>query len=438
MSMRLTVREIAEITGGEAFGNSEALIDGVSTDSRTHLSDQLFIPIIAERNGHEFIENALEKGASAHLFSQGRPYGNAIRVADTLQALQDLAKFHRKQISGDVIGITGSVGKTTTKDIIHSCLKHLDNIHVSKLSFNNEIGLPLTILSADNSVKHLVLEMGARGPGQIADLSEIAKPNIGIVTRVSSAHTEFFKSEDEIADTKGALIEQLPSNGLAILNKDDSRVLSMAVRTDANIITYGFQSGIVNASKIEVNKDLSTQFRISSPWGSTETKLSIPGVHNISNALAAVSAGLFMGYKLEDLSDALLSIDLSPMRMESKYLINGSLILNDSYNANPTSMNAAIDTILSSSRSTKVAVLGTMAELGSISEEAHKAIGERLLSNGINWIAVSEHRYGGDVVDSWKDALPFLNENSWAGEDTVILIKGSRVAELDQLANAMK
>ena len=438
MSMKLNVKEIAEITGGKAFGDSEAQIIGVSTDSRTISRDQLFVPIIAERDGHEFIKDAMGRGGSAHLFSHGYPSGNAVHVNDTLRALQDLAKFFRNRIPGDVIGVTGSVGKTTTKDILYSCLRYLDNVHVSKFSFNNEIGLPLTILSAGKSVKHLVLEMGARGPGQIAELSEIAKPNIGIVTRVSSAHTEYFKDEDEIADTKGALIEQLPSNGTAILNNDDLRVLSMAQRTNANVITFGFEGGAVQASNFTVNEDLSTSFRVSTPWGVTDTTLSIPGVHNAYNALASLSAGLSMGYNLEDLSSGLSSVVLSPMRMDSKYLRDGTLLLNDSYNANPTSMNAAIDTILTSPRSRKIAVVGTMAELGTITEEAHRSIGERLSANDIHWIAVSESRYGGEVVDTWKEALSSIVENAWRGEDTIILIKGSRIAGLDQLANAME
>jgi UDP-N-acetylmuramoyl-tripeptide--D-alanyl-D-alanine ligase len=145
-----------------------------------------------------------------------------------------------------------------------------------------------------------------------------------------------------------------------------------------------------------------------------------------------------MGYKLEDLSSGLSSVDLSPMRMDSKYLIDGTLLLNDSYNANPTSMNAAIDTILTSPRSRKIAVVGTMAELGIISEEAHRSIGERLSASDINWIAVAESRYGGEVVDTWKEALSSIAENAWRGEDTIILIKGSRIAGLDQLANAME
>ena len=435
--MELTVKEIGDITGGQPFGDLDAIIKGVSTDSRSINKKQLFVPIIAKRNGHDFVSDAMKNGASGYLFSQGDPQGNAIKVKDTLLALQDLAKFARKKIAGDVIGITGSVGKTTTKDILFSSLRNLTEVHVSKLSYNNELGLPLTILAAESSIKHLILEMGARGPGQIAQLAEIANPTIGIITRVASAHTEFFNDIDHIAETKGALIESLPSSGTAILNNDDPRVAEMANRTNAGVVTYGLENATVRATKISIQNDLTTNFQISTPWGTAKTRLSIPGVHNVTNALAAISAGLSMGFGLEDLCSSFADIDLSPMRMESKYLASGTLVINDSYNANPTSMNAAIDTLLSSTRTQKYAVVGTMAELGNITEEAHREIGSRLTDNGIQWISVAEPKYGGENVSSWEEALAFITDETSQNNDAIILIKGSRVAELDQLADAL-
>ena len=273
--MRLTVKEIARITNGSITGDPLIEVEGISTDSRTLLPRELFVPIIAERNGHEFISNAVAQGASAHLYSQGNPYGNAIKVNDTLTALHSLARFSRSKIPGDVVAITGSVGKTTTKDMLFSCIRELDNIHVSKLSYNNEIGLPLTILSADETTKHLVLEMGARGPGQIAELCNLATPNIGIVTRVNAAHTEFFQDEEEIAETKGALIESLPITGTAILNNDDDRVRKMASRTKANIITFGFKDAVIIATDVFIDENLNTRFRINSPWGTQEISLNV-------------------------------------------------------------------------------------------------------------------------------------------------------------------
>jgi len=436
--MKLTIKEIGEITGGQTFGDLDAIVKGVSTDSRSIDKNQLFVPIIAQRNGHDFVDAAMRKGAAGHLFSEGEPQGNAIKVYDTLAALQALAKFSRDRITGDVIGITGSVGKTTTKDILFSSLRNLTEVHVSKLSYNNELGLPLSILSAESTTKHLILEMGARGPGQIAELAKIATPTIGIITRVTSAHTEFFKDIDHIAETKGALIESLPPSGTAILNNDDPRVAAMAKRTSAGIVTYGLKNATVTATKISTQNDLTTNFQITTPWGTASTRINIPGVHNVTNALAAISAGLSMGFALDDLCSSLADIELSPMRMENKYLESGTLVINDSYNANPTSMNAAIDTLLSSSRPHKYAVVGTMAELGRISDEAHREIGSRLTNNGIQWISVAEPKYGGEDVSSWEDALTFITGEKSQNNDAVILIKGSRIAGLDQLADALQ
>ena len=435
--MKLTIKEIGDITGGQAVGDPSALVTGVSIDSRSIDKNHLFVPIKAKRNGHDFVSDAIRNGATGHLFSEGKAQGNAVKVNDTLIALQDLAKFERKRITGDVIGITGSVGKTTTKDILFASLRNLTEVHVSKLSFNNELGLPLTILSAESSTKHLILEMGARGPGQIAELAKIATPTIGIVTRVASAHTEFFQDIDQIAETKGALVELLPSSGTAILNNDDPRVAEMSKRTNAEIVTYGLEDATVTARKISINNDLTTNFQITSPWGTASTRMNIPGVHNVTNALAAISAGLTMGFSLEDLCSSLADIHLSPMRMESKNLKSGALVINDSYNANPTSMNAAIDTLLSSPRKHKYAVVGTMAELGSASEEAHRQIGSRLTDDGIQWISVAEPKYGGEDVSSWQDALTFIAGEKSQNSDAIILIKGSRIAELDQLADAL-
>ena len=435
--MKLTIKEIGDITGGQAVGDPSALVTGVSIDSRSIDKNQLFVPIKAKRNGHDFVSDAIRNGATGHLFSEGKAQGNAVKVNDTLIALQDLAKFERKRITGDVIGITGSVGKTTTKDILFASLRNLTEVHVSKLSFNNELGLPLTILSAESSTKHLILEMGARGPGQIAELAKIATPTIGIVTRVASAHTEFFQDIDQIAETKGALVELLPSSGTAILNNDDPRVAEMSKRTNAEIVTYGLEDATVTARKISINNDLTTNFQITSPWGTATARLNIPGVHNVTNALAAISAGLSMGFSLEDLCSSLADIDLSPMRMESKNLKSGALVINDSYNANPTSMNAAIDTLLSSPRKHKYAVVGTMAELGSTSEEAHRQIASKLTEHGIQWISVAEPKYGGEDVGSWEDALSFITGENSQNSDAIILIKGSRIAELDQLVDAL-
>ena len=256
MPLKLTLQEIADACQGKIFGDESLSIDGVSIDTRTLQKGDLFVPLIAERDGHEYVREAFQIGAKAHLFSHGSANGNAIHVEDTLKAFQDLAKYARTKIQGEVIGITGSVGKTTTKDILFACLSDHYPTKVSKFSHNNEIGVPLTLLSSDDSTKHVVLEMGARGPGQIRELCEIASPSIGLVTQVSAAHTEFFTNEEEIALTKGELIESLPESGTAILNAEDQRVLSMASRTNAEVVTFGFHDADVLAENIMMDENI--------------------------------------------------------------------------------------------------------------------------------------------------------------------------------------
>ena len=435
--MKFTIDEIADVCNGVVIGDGSQVVDGVSTDTRTLQKGELFIPLLAERDGHEYVHESIQKGAKAHLFSHGNAIGNAVEVQDTLLALQKLAKYAREKICGEVIGITGSVGKTTTKDIVFACLSGNSSTIVSKFSHNNEIGVPLTLLSCSDSTEHAVLEMGARGPGQIRELCEIASPTVGLVTQVSAAHTEFFVNEEQIAATKGELIESLPESGTAILNAEDQRVRLMASRTKAELMTFGFRDADVIAENIVTDENVYASFTLRTPWGEDEARLNIPGVHNVLNALAAVSVGLTVGVGQSELVGSLSNIELSPMRMDLRRIGNGTLIINDSYNANPASMNAAIDTLMSTGVETKIAILGLMAELGDRSVAEHMEIGDRLRNLGVHVISVGVEEYGGLQVSSWKEALEKLDENGLLGENSAVLIKGSRIAGLDKIAEAL-
>lgn len=437
MPLTFSLQEIADVCRGEVIGDESLNIHGISIDTRTLQKGELFVPLIAERDGHEYVREAFQKGAKAHLFSHGSAHGNAIHVQDTLKAFQDIAKYARAKIQGEVIGITGSVGKTTTKDILYTCLSDHYQTVVSKFSHNNEIGVPLTLLSCEQSTEHVVLEMGARGPGQIRELCEIASPTIGLVTQISAAHTEFFTDEEQVALTKGELIESLQESGTAILNAEDHRVRSMASRTNAEVITFGFSDADVIAEDIETDKNICGSFTLRTPWGIDAVKLNIPGVHNISNALAAVSVGLKIGLDQSTLVDSLSKIELSPMRMDLRRTNSGTLVINDSYNANPASMNAAIDTLISVDAETKIAVLGVMAELGDRSAAEHREIGKRLESACSLVISVGVEEYGGIQVSSWQEALEELSKSDLLGNSSVVLVKGSRVAGLDKVAEAL-
>tara|TARA_B100000686_G_C16725727_1_gene937683 strand:- start:315 stop:1640 length:1326 start_codon:yes stop_codon:yes gene_type:complete len=435
--MKLTIQEIAKITQGKVHGISDIEINGVSTDSRSLEEGNLFIPLIAERDGHDFIADAVEAGASAYLYTHGNPEITAIKVQDTMHALQSLAKYVRSNITGEVIGITGSVGKTSTKDIVTSCVSATLPIHASKLSHNNEIGVPLTILSTRDFDYHVVLEMGARGPGQIKKLCDIASPTIGIITQISASHTEFFNDENEITKTKGELIESLPPSGTAILNGDDPRVRSLSSKTNAEVLLYGESNSDVTAMNIAFVDNFYPTFDVRTPWGNCNIKLNIPGRHNISNALAAISCSLTLGVPLDSIAAALGEIVLSPMRMDLVELNDGTLIINDSYNANPASMSAALETVISAERENKLAILGLMAELGERSPKEHEEIGNTAKEAGIKVISVGVEEYGGVQVATWQEALELVFDNNYLGDDSIILIKGSRIVELEKLVDAI-
>ena len=231
--MKFTASHIAEVTEGSLEG-PDVQTEGATQDSRAAQVGQLFIPLEAERDGHDFIGSALMAGAYAYLTQRESVGGTAIVVTDTAQAMNQLAQHARSAIAGPAVGVTGSVGKTSTKDLLAGVLRRVMSTHASVKSFNNEIGVPLTLLNAPNGTRAAIVEMGSRGIGHVAALCEIAAPTIGVVTTVAAAHKGEFGSLDAIGVAKGELVEALPANGLAVLNADDQRVSAMASRTDAS------------------------------------------------------------------------------------------------------------------------------------------------------------------------------------------------------------
>ncbi|MDP1803915.1 MAG: UDP-N-acetylmuramoyl-tripeptide--D-alanyl-D-alanine ligase, partial [Acidimicrobiales bacterium] len=288
--MRLRTSDLATATGGTLHG-PDVSVDGATQDSREVRPGQLFVPIVAGRDGHRFIDAALAAGAAAYLTTGPNHGSTAIEVDDTLVALQAAGRLARHQLDVPVIGITGSVGKTSVKDLLAAVLRQRLATAASERSFNNELGVPLTLLGAPDGTQAVVVEMGARGVGHIRALCEVAEPTIGIVTRVAAVHTEVFGSVDDIALGKGELVEALPASGTAVLNADDERVLAMASRTAARVLTYG-ASGDVRAAALEAGDDLRARFTLESPWGSTAVELGVRGLHQAGNALAAAAAGL--------------------------------------------------------------------------------------------------------------------------------------------------
>jgi UDP-N-acetylmuramoyl-tripeptide--D-alanyl-D-alanine ligase len=432
MVMQLRASEIARATGGVLAG-PDVVVSGATQDSRTLRPGQLFVPIVAERDGHDFIDDALAAGAAAYLSANGHRGGTAILVDDTGAALERLGAAARALLPPRVIGITGSVGKTSTKDLTAAALSSTYATHASDRSFNNEIGVPLTLLDAPDGTEAVVVEMGARELGHIVDLCRIARPTVGVVTRVGSAHLEMFGSVESVAVAKGELIEALPASGTAVLNADDERVAAMTVRTDASVLTFG-ELGEVRAAHIELQHDLTSRFVLETPWGSVGVRLSARGRHNIDNALAAAAAGLALGAPLESIAFGLGEAAVSSWRMELVRTPTGAHVLNDAYNANPVSVRAALDALARLPATRHVAVLGTMAELGADSDAEHRRMREHAEDLGIRVVAIGSPAYGAEDVVDIDAAIAALGE---LGPGDAVLVKGSRVAGLEHLADRL-
>ena len=436
--MKLLASDLANAIDGRLVG-PDTEIDGATFDSRQVLRHQLFVPIVAERDGHDYVSDALKAGAAAYLTSRPELIeglgGTGIVVDDTAQALIDAARWGRTQFPAStvVIGVTGSVGKTSTKDLIVAALFSAKRVVANVRSFNNEQGLPVTILNASLATEVLVLEMGMRGLGQIDDLCRIARPHIGIVTRVGEAHTELVGGIEGVAQAKGELIEALPPQGVAILNADDERVIAMRSRSVAPVLSFGESANAdVRITELRLDAHGCALFDISTPSGSATVNLSIPGRHMALNAAAAIAAGEALGVNLELMVESLRSASISDRRMQSKTTKNGALLLDDCYNANPTSMAAAIETLAQIPAVRKMAVLGVMAEIEN-PEKAYTDIAQLARANNIDIIAVGTSGYGTNSL-TVDEAIEQLNR---CDRSVAVLVKGSRVAALERVVDAV-
>ncbi len=424
------------MTGGELIG-PDVEVEGVSIDSRQTQPGELFVPVVAERDGHDFIPGALAAGAHAFLTAGPVPYGTAEVVDDTRVALAALGAAARARLGdrvGDrVVAVTGSVGKTTVKDLLAAALTTRWPTTASTGSFNNELGVPLTLLAAPEGTEAVVVEMGARAPGDLRLLCELARPSVGVVTNVGLVHTETFGSIDDVARAKAELVESLPAGGTAVLNGDDALVSAMAAKTTAaSVLRFGLASGAdVIATDVTLDAQLRPSFRLHSPWGEAEVQLAVRGNHQVSNALAAAAAALVCDVEPAAVAEGLARASLSPWRMELLRSPAGALILNDAYNANPVSVAGALRALAALDARRRIAVLGTMAELGDVSVREHRAMAALAAEFGIRLVAVGEDAYGVEVVAGVEEAVAAVG---LLGEGDAVLVKGSRVAGLELLA----
>ncbi|HTX01304.1 MAG TPA: UDP-N-acetylmuramoyl-tripeptide--D-alanyl-D-alanine ligase [Acidimicrobiales bacterium] len=430
--MRCSTAELAAHLGAELVG-PDVGIEGASIDSRTIGRGQLYVPIVARRDGHAFIGAARRAGSPAYLTSREPVGGTAIRVGDTAVALLGLGAFARGRVGG-AIGITGSVGKTTTKDLLAGCLASTFPIAASARSFNNELGLPLTLLNAPDAARWVVLEMGIRRAGDIERLVEVAHPEVGVVTSVAKAHLQSLGDLDGVARAKGELVAALPRSGIAVLNFDDPRVRAMASCSACPVLGYAVGADAdVRADDVTLDRELHARFRMSSPWGRVEIRLEVRGVHQVANSLAAATVALWCGVPLEQVAAALTATRGSPLRMEVRHVPGGPALIVDCYNANPASTEAALRALATLPGERKLALLGLMAELGTETQVEHRRIALVADQLGIEIVGYETALYGEAQVTGIDEAVALLRT---IGRGDAALVKGSLVVRLEEVVRA--
>jgi len=449
----LTLTRIAELANGLlAQGDGGLNVSRISTDSRTLQSGDLFVPLRGENfDGHKFVEQASERGAVGAMVEESwkgatpKTFG-LIRVPDTLLGYQNLAANYRRSLPLKVIAITGSNGKTSTKDFVAATLARRFRVTKTEGNFNNHVGLPQTMLAASASDEIGVWEIGMNHPGEIAALAKLAAPDAAIVTNVGLAHIEFMGSREAIAAEKGALAEAIGADGTVILNADDPFTQGIAERTRAKVILAGIENGSVRANEV-TQSPTGSEFTIMEGAHRCRAQLPVPGIHMVQNALLAVAAGRAFGLSLEDCAAGLASAPLTKARLQIK-MINGIQFIDDSYNANPDSMKAALRTLVElDADGRRIAVLGQMSELGEESERRHREVGEAAAAFGVDeLIAVGEkgaemaraaQKAGlrkSESVATAEDAAQLLGETAAPGD--LILVKGSRSARMERVLEA--
>lgn len=452
----MTVREVCEIVGGRLHAATEdVLVTGVAIDSRRLAAGDLFVALPGERaDGHDFVAEAAERGAAAVLVREPAARGGpaSIVVEDPASALRALAAEVRARLEATVVAITGSSGKTITKELVASVAASQYRVTASEASFNNEIGVPLTVLGAGPDTQVIVAEVGSRGVGHIKLLLPVLRPDIAVVLNVGSAHIGMFGSVEAIAQAKGELVEELDPSGWAILNADDERVAGMAARTHGRVLMFGLGTGAdVRAKDVELNADACASFTLVSERGSARVRLRIPGEHLVADALAAAAVGRALEIPPEGIAAALSDARGPAWRMEVLDTPGGWRLVNDAYNANPASTAAALRALVAMGRGKRTwAVLGGMAELGEATAGEHDRVGRLAVRLGVRRLVVvgeearpmfeAARREGmtpeeaTHVADA-AAAVELLRASVAAGD--VVLVKASRAIGLEQIAIAL-
>jgi len=440
--MQLTLAQVQVATGAQLIAGAvgETQISGWSIDSRTVAGGDLFFAIKGEHlDGHAFVDAVLAKGAAAAVVSQMGAQGPLLLVQDTLEALQSVARWARRRWNRPIVAVTGSAGKTSTKDIIAALLSVRFKVGKNEGNLNNHIGLPLSILRLSDDAEIAVLEMGMNHAGEIRQLVSIAEPQHGVVTNVGYAHVENFASIDGVAAAKRELIEGLPADGVAVLNADDERVAMFGASRTGRSLMYGFSpKAEIRALNAEIAADHSA-FTVQG----VRFQTALAGRHSVSNILAGIAVADVFGIKPAELVKAVADLAPGTMRGERK-VWRGATVLNDSYNSNPEAARNMLDVLRDEPAERYIAVLGEMRELGAMSEQLHRELGAYAARAGID-VVVGIHGAARFLVESalaagaHADATFFFDGPETAGDflknfvkaGDAILFKGSRGTKVE-------
>lgn len=443
---------VLKVTGGRLVGGERAAIRGVSTDTRTLEPGALFVALRGERfDGHDFVREALRRGAAAALVSRELVGCEPLVVVeDTLRALGSLAAAHRRELRPKVIAITGSTGKTTTKEMTAAILSQGWATARTPGNYNNEVGVPLALLGLDPSHRAAVIEVAMRGRGQIAYLADMARPDVGVVTNIGVSHMELLGSRQAIAEAKGELLEALAPDGAAVLNAGDDFYDYLASRTRARVIAFGRDPGAdVRVSDIALGADASVRFRLHGWWGDQEITLRAPGRHHALNAAAAAAAAMAAGAEAEWVPAGLSVFESTEMRGRVTRAPGGFTVIDDCYNAAPDSMRVALELLADMPGGRKWAVLGEMKELGPMAADWHREVGELAAGLGIaGLVAVGE--LGRCIAEGARQALESQQiveapNNAAAAAAVaarvragdVVLVKGSRAMGMEEIVKQL-
>ncbi len=439
----LSLAQIATYTGGLALG--EGMVDNIVIDSREAKLGSLFFALPGERvDGHQFVADVIAKGGYAVVKGDAHQGPGVVQVNDPLTALQYLAKGYLADFPVPVIAITGSNGKTSTKDMVARVLGTKYQVHATQGNYNNEIGVPLTVLTLEEHHELLVIEMGMRGLGQIRRLTEISPPHCGVITNIGPVHLELLGGMGNIAQAKGELLEAMDAEGVAVLNGDDPSVRGQARSFKGRIVYYGLDvANDVVARGIDLDVEGRPSFTIRFGQQEVKVRLALPGVHNVWNATAALAVGLQYGVDLEEGTLALTDLASSSMRLEVKRSPRGFTVVNDSYNASPASMRGALDTLGHMYCSGKrVAVLGDMLELGPIADSAHLEVGRHAASRAKELVFIGDYaatmREGAGHGEVYSSIDHFLASGDLQLESgDLVLVKASRGLHFERLVEEL-